>query len=170
MHEPIFPWGWNGRYRLDQLSIAMAALSCFLSLFLPRYHRNGFFTLVSLFCAALLLLALWRTLSRTPPAAGRKMRSSCAIGTPFNRRSPVGGTACGTGTTGISGARMRPNPAGSQRPGYGADHLSPLPPRDHPENLIRPGRAVQPLPVVFSDNGTLYNTANPRVYSFYISI
>ncbi len=64
MHEPIFPRGWNGRYGLDQLSIAMAALSCFLSLFLPRYHRNGFFTLVSLFCALLLLLALWRTLSR----------------------------------------------------------------------------------------------------------
>ena len=60
----FFPGGWNGRYGLDQLSIAMAALSCFLSLFLPRYHRNGFFTLVSLFCAALLLLALWRTLSR----------------------------------------------------------------------------------------------------------
>ncbi len=158
----FFP-GLERRYRLDQLSIAMAALSVFSPCSSP-VPPQWIFTLVSHFCAALLLLALWRTLSGTPPAAGRKMRSSCAIGTPFNRRSYLVEPPAGPGPPVFPVPGMRPNPAGSQRPGYGADHLSPLPPRDHPENLIRPGRAVQPSQL-FSDNRTLYN-ANPRYTHF----
>lgn len=60
----FFPGGWNGRYGIDQLSIFLVALSFLLSLFVPRYHRTVFSSLVSILSAALLLLVLWRTLSR----------------------------------------------------------------------------------------------------------
>ena len=60
----FFPGGFHGRYGVDHLSIALVILSCTLSLFTPRYHRGPAATLSALLSAALLVAALWRTLSK----------------------------------------------------------------------------------------------------------
>ena len=128
----FFPGGWNGRYGLDQLSIAMAALSCFLSLFLPRYHRNGFFTLVSLFCAALLRLALWRTLSRDTSRRWAENEKFLRYWNPIQQK-----IACGWNRL-----------------------------RDRAPRYFRCPGCTAPPSCFFSDNRTLYNTANPRYTHF----